>query len=50
MPGSSSVSSGRHRVEVEALRAALVEGEGSGEPQPFDVEAFLKAKRTGAAG
>jgi hypothetical protein len=37
-------------AQVEALRAALVDGEGSGEPQPFDVGAFLKAKRAGAAG
>jgi antitoxin ParD1/3/4 len=27
-------------AETEALRAALVAGENSGEPQPFDVAAF----------
>lgn len=26
---------------VEAVRAALIEGEESGEPQPFDLEEFL---------
>ncbi|WP_050479163.1 type II toxin-antitoxin system ParD family antitoxin [Herbaspirillum rhizosphaerae] len=27
-------------VELEAIRAALIEGESSGEPRPFDVGAF----------
>ena len=27
-------------VEVEAVRAALIEGEASGEPRPFDVGSF----------
>ncbi|WP_342116662.1 type II toxin-antitoxin system ParD family antitoxin [Pseudoduganella sp. OTU4001] len=27
-------------VEMEAIRAALLEGESSGEPRPFDVGAF----------
>ena len=27
-------------AEIEALRAALIEGENSGEPQPFNVAAF----------
>lgn len=34
-----------HETRLEALRTALVEGEGSGTAQPFDVEAFLAAKR-----
>ncbi len=29
-----------HRFSIEAIRAALVAGEASGEPRPFDVEAF----------
>ncbi|WP_018873988.1 type II toxin-antitoxin system ParD family antitoxin [Thioalkalivibrio sp. ALJ16] len=29
-------------AEVEALRAALVEGEASGEPRAFDADAFKK--------
>ena len=32
-------------AEIEALRCALVEGEASGEPRAFDVEAF-KQKMT----
>jgi antitoxin ParD1/3/4 len=27
-------------VQIEAIRSALIEGEASGEPQPFDVGAF----------
>lgn len=34
-----------HETRLEALRAALVEGENSGAAQPFDVETFLAAKR-----
>ena len=34
-----------HEAQVDALRAALVEGEQSGEPQPFKGEAFLKEMR-----
>jgi antitoxin ParD1/3/4 len=30
-----------HEARMGALRAALVEGEESGEPQPFDVDQFL---------
>ena len=30
-----------HEVKLEALRAALIEGEQSGPPQPFDREAFF---------
>lgn len=33
-------------ARLEALRAALVEGEGSGAARPFDVEAFLKSRRS----
>jgi antitoxin ParD1/3/4 len=31
--------------ELEALRRALIEGERSGEPQPFDFAAFVRRKR-----
>lgn len=34
-----------HEAKLEALRAALAEGETSGAVQPLDVEAFLLAKR-----
>lgn len=30
-----------HEVKLARLRAALIEGEQSGEPEPFDVEMFL---------
>lgn len=30
---------------VEAIRAAIDEGEASGEPQPFDFDAFVERKR-----
>ena len=33
-------------ARLEALRAALVEGERSGTARPLDVEAFLKARRS----
>ena len=39
-----------HEMKVETLRAALLEGERSGVAQPFDVEAFLEAKRGLGAG
>ncbi len=32
-------------ARLEALRTALAEGEDSGEAEPFDVDAFLAAKR-----
>ncbi|MBB2972132.1 type II toxin-antitoxin system ParD family antitoxin [Mesorhizobium sp. RMAD-H1] len=38
-----------HEAKVKALEAALVEGEESGEPQPFDNEAF-KARMRAAYG
>jgi len=34
-----------HEARVSALRSALIEGELSGEPQPFDTEAFLASMR-----
>jgi antitoxin ParD1/3/4 len=33
-----------HEARLTALRAALVQGEESGPPQPLDVDAFLLAK------
>ena len=33
-------------AEVEAIRAALIEGEGSGEPKRFDKAAFKKRMTT----
>lgn len=38
-----------HETKVRALQDALIAGENSGEPQPFDNEAFLakmRSKRT----
>jgi antitoxin ParD1/3/4 len=35
-----------HAAEIEAIRAALIEGEDSGEPQPFDIGAFNRRMRT----
>lgn len=32
-------------VEIEAIRQALIEGEESGEPRPFDVAAFKRRVR-----
>ena len=34
-----------HEAKVKALESALIEGEESGEPQPFDFEAFKARKR-----
>ncbi len=34
-------------ASLETLRAALIEGEESGPPQPFDTDAFLQEKRAG---
>lgn len=39
-----------HEMKLEALRAALIEGESSGEAKPLDVEEFLQAKRCGGPG
>jgi antitoxin ParD1/3/4 len=35
----------RDHAEIEAIRAAIIEGEESGEPQPFDFDAFIESKR-----
>jgi antitoxin ParD1/3/4 len=37
-------------ARLEALRAALVDGETSGAARPLDVDAFLKAKRSARNG
>ncbi len=34
-----------HEIKLEALRAALIEGEQSGPSTPFDFDAFLVGKR-----
>ncbi|MDX8535690.1 type II toxin-antitoxin system ParD family antitoxin [Mesorhizobium sp. VK25A] len=34
-------------LKLEQLRAAIDEGDMSGNPEPFDIEAFLKAKKRG---
>jgi antitoxin ParD1/3/4 len=34
-----------HESKLAALRAALIEGEQSGQAMPFDVEAFIARKR-----
>ena len=34
-----------HETRLEAIRAALIEGEESGPPKPFDFEDFLARKR-----
>ncbi|MFT4044960.1 MAG: type II toxin-antitoxin system ParD family antitoxin [Gordonia sp. (in: high G+C Gram-positive bacteria)] len=34
-----------HETRLAALRAALVEGEESGGPEPFDFDAFIASKR-----
>lgn len=39
-----------HETEVNALRAALKEGEASGEPKPFDSDAFLERMRAAHGG
>lgn len=31
--------------KIEAIRAAIDEGEASGEPRPFDFDAFIERKR-----
>jgi antitoxin ParD1/3/4 len=35
-----------HEAKLEALRAALIEGEESGEPQPFDFDRFIAGKKS----
>ncbi len=39
-----------HEAKVRALEAALIEGEESGEAQPFDFEAFKTRKRAEFSG
>ncbi|TPJ74196.1 type II toxin-antitoxin system ParD family antitoxin [Mesorhizobium sp. B2-6-2] len=34
-------------LKLEQLRAAIDEGDMSGNPEPLDIEAFLKAKKRG---
>ncbi len=34
-----------HEIKLQALRAALIEGEESGPPTPFDFDRFLAKKR-----
>lgn len=34
-----------HEARVRALEAALIEGEESGPPQPFDFDAFIERKQ-----
>jgi antitoxin ParD1/3/4 len=38
-----------HEAKLEALRAALIEGEESGASTPFDFEAFIVRKRDAGA-
>lgn len=35
-----------HEAKLEALRAALIEGERSGPSEPFDFDRFLEGKRS----
>ena len=35
-----------HEARVEALREALIEGEGSGPAAPFDFDAFIASKKS----
>lgn len=39
-----------HEIKVQALRAALIEGEESGPATPFDFDRFLASKRTAQPG
>jgi antitoxin ParD1/3/4 len=36
-----------HEARLEVLRAALIEGEQSGQPKPFDFDAFLADMHAG---
>lgn len=33
-----------HQAKLDDLRSALIEGEASGSPEPFDTESFLRSK------
>ncbi len=35
-----------HETRMSALRAALIAGEESGDPEPFDFDAFIAAKKS----
>lgn len=35
----------QHKAERDAIEAAIMEGERSGVPRPFDFDAFIEAKR-----
>lgn len=37
----------QHEMQIARLRAAIIEGEESGEPEPFDFEEFLVSKNSG---
>jgi antitoxin ParD1/3/4 len=39
-----------HEIRLEALRAALIEGERSGPSEPFDFDRFLEEKRDRQSG
>lgn len=39
-----------HELKVEALREALIEGERSGPAEPFDVDDFLRSRRSDQVG
>jgi antitoxin ParD1/3/4 len=39
-----------YEMKVEALREALIEGEQSGAPVPFDFDAFIERKRNESTG
>ena len=39
-----------HELQIERLRVAIIEGEESGEPQPFDFDDFLARKNRERSG
>ncbi|CDZ73047.1 type II toxin-antitoxin system ParD family antitoxin [Neorhizobium galegae] len=45
MARSTPISLSDHLARIKALQDALIAGELSGPPQPFDNEAFLKRMR-----